>query len=135
MAKNTQYAGGVPGYDDDEGYPVVSVSQFPRSFSFPSQIAPQVTTLTGVNSGDVLYTSDDVLSHGVHNVQVLAGVISIEISQDLTNWKAVSFEDFVTGTAVANSSDGGKLEGKFKYFRVLQSGAVPAQAIVTHGNK
>jgi len=106
---------------------------------FPTSLYNAFTSATGVNTGDVLYTSPDVSSYNVHSFQASAGAFTVEVSIDGTNFTgAQAMEDGASTTpatrvaASANTTSCYFLYGKFKAIRLKQSGATAAAARGAH---
>ncbi len=96
-------------------------------------------TGTGVNSGDVLFTSEQVENCSIFTFSTSAGAATLEVTLDGTSWVAVAFMDqtatasttFVTTTAAGKMY---KLEGKYRLIRMKQSGATAATGILMVGS-
>jgi len=96
-------------------------------------------TGSGVNSGDVMFTTEQVENCSIFTFSTSANAATVEATLDGTNWCAMAFQDqsattsttFVTTTAAGKIY---KIEGKYRMLRMKQSGASAAVGIMMCGS-
>jgi hypothetical protein len=102
--------------------------------------ATRYFTGTGTNTGDVMFTTENVENCNIFTFSTSVGASTIEATLDGTNWTAaMAFQD-LTATASATyvaatvATKMYKLEGKYRQLRMKQSGATAATGIMCCGS-
>lgn len=108
---------------------------------FPQQNYVSWVGVAGVNTGDILYTSSDISGFNTFSVEALTGTVIVEVSVDGTNYNATPLAILLHNATASTTLSAsitvgliGTFKGKFKSFRVKQSGATAATARGSHGN-
>lgn len=95
----------------------------------------------GVNDNDVIYTSkQSLVRYAEHIIQVVAGSVTVQASMDDgATWSAdLAVQDLQStnsATFVTTMTTAGNLfriKGRFTNIRILQSGATPSNAHISH---